>query len=130
MGRSTARVLLALAAVGGAALHLAYPAVARSHQVQKTPVLSAQAKRGLALAEARCAACHGLTADASSPNPEAPPFEAVANQNGLTRATLSRFLRNSHNFPVAMNFAIARSDGDALAAYMLTLQGPGYRPGI
>lgn len=130
MGRHAGLALLVLAAAGAVVLPSAQSAAARSGHAVRTPILSVQAKRGLAFAKTRCAGCHGLTKDAGSPNPEAPPFEAVANQDGLTRSTLSEFLRNSHNFPAAMNFAIAPREGDALAAYMLTLKRPDYRPGI
>lgn len=96
----------------------------------KAPILSAHAKRGLAFAQARCAGCHGLTADASSPNPESPPFEAIVNAPGLTRSTLRQFLRESHNYPQAMNFTVAPSDIEDLARFMLTLKRSDYRPAI
>ena len=57
-------------------------------------------------------------------------FEAVANQHGLTRATLRTFLRDSHNFPEAMQFKVERRHIDDLAAYMITLRKPGYKPEI
>jgi hypothetical protein len=43
---------------------------------------------------------------------------------------LRAFLRDSHNYPAAMNFTIDRQAIGDLAAYMLTLQSPDYRPGI
>lgn len=94
------------------------------------PVASAPAERGRAFAEVRCSACHAITAVGISPNPESPPFAAVVNKPGITRETLRQFLRDSHNFPAAMNFKVEPEQIDDLADYMLTLQAPGYRPPI
>lgn len=94
------------------------------------PKLSKPAQRGLAFAEQRCAACHGVTANAPSPNPESPAFEDIANTPGLTRDTLRVFLRDSHNFPAAMNFKVPQRRINDLADYMVTLQRPDYRPAI
>lgn len=88
------------------------------------------AERGQAFAQARCSACHAITAQGISPNPESPPFAAVVNKPGITRDTLRQFLRDSHNFPGAMNFRVEPEQIDDLADYMLTLQTPGYRPPI
>ena len=87
-------------------------------------------ERGHAFAEARCSACHAITPQGISPNPESPPFDAVVNKPGITRDTLRQFLRDSHNFPGAMNFRVEPEQIDDLADYMLTLQTPGYRPPI
>lgn len=91
---------------------------------------SGQSSRGLAFAQANCSGCHAVTAGRGSPNPEAPPFEVVVNTQGLTAATLKPWLRNSHNFPTMMNFAIAADHIDDLAAYMTTLQRSDYTPPI
>jgi len=95
-----------------------------------SPVLSASAKRGLAIATQRCSGCHAVTTGRGSPNPESPPFEAVANQQGLTGTTLRQFLRDSHNYPAAMNFKIERGAINDLADYIVTLKSRTYRPGI
>lgn len=93
--------------------------------------LSPGAKRGLALANANCAGCHAITANASqSPNPRAPTFELVANREGLTRETLTSFLRDAHNYPEAMQFTLGPKQADDLAAYMLTLRRADYHPPI
>ena len=94
----------------------------------KAPALSRSAQRGLAFAQTHCAACHGVSASTSSPNPESPPFEDVANTPGLTRSTLRRFLSDSHNFPAAMQFSVTTAHIRDLSAYIVTLQKPGYRP--
>lgn len=92
--------------------------------------LAAPAAHGLAFAQARCAACHAVVAGRASPNPDAPAFEAVVNTPGLTAATLTPWLQDSHNFPAMMNFAIAPGQIADLAAYMLTLRRDDYRPPI
>jgi len=96
----------------------------------RTDANRAAAKRGFRMAQDHCAACHGITANASSPNPEAPPWDAVVNKPGLTRATLAQFLRDSHNYPDAMNFRIDPARINDLAAYMITLQRPNFHPPI
>lgn len=93
------------------------------------PILTA-VERGQAFAQARCSACHAITADGVSPNPESPPFAAIINKPGLTRDTLRGFLRDSHNFPDAMNFHVEPEQVNDLADYMLTLRTPDYRPPI
>ncbi len=92
--------------------------------------LTEQEARGYAFAKANCAGCHAITGTAGSPNPEAPPFEAVVNTKGLTARTLETFLRDSHNFPGQMAFAIDPAKVDDVTAYMLTLKRPGYHPPI
>ncbi|MFD1104640.1 c-type cytochrome [Sphingobium olei] len=87
------------------------------------------AARGAAFARAHCAACHAVE-PGFSPKPEAPTFEAIANARGLTIDTLRPWLRDSHNFPEVMNFAIAPEQVDDLAAHILTLKSPDYRPPI
>lgn len=92
--------------------------------------LTAKERRGLAFAEAHCAQCHAVRAGAGSPNPESPGFEAVANMPGLTDYSLRRYLIDSHNYPAAMNFTVAPAQADDLAAYVITLRKPGYKPEI
>lgn len=85
--------------------------------------------RGLAFAQAHCSTCHAVETG-SSPRPEAPTFAAIINTPELTADTLRPWLGNSHNFPEMMNFAIAPEQIDDLAAYMLTLKDPAYKPPI
>jgi mono/diheme cytochrome c family protein len=80
------------------------------------------AARGLAFAQAHCSRCHAVAANQLSPNPEAPPFEAVVATPGLTRETLTAWLASSHNFPEMMSFSIDAGRIDDLSAYMLTLR--------
>lgn len=88
----------------------------------------ADARRGLAFARERCAACHAVAANMTSLNPEAAPFEDIANRPGLTDETLRAFLRDSHNFPAAMNFAVDPGHIADLSAWIVTLRQEGYRP--
>lgn len=92
------------------------------------PALSSSAKRGLAFAQQHCAVCHGVIRNSSSPNPESPPFEEIANREGLTGMTLRQFLQDSHNYPEAMNFKVERRRIRDLADYVVTLKRPGYKP--
>ena len=115
------------------ALALIAAAVGVQPLVAKVPVkskvsLGAQARRGLVFAQQRCSGCHGVVENRSSPNPESPPFEDIANRPNVTQATLRQFLRDSHNFPAAMNFEVDNSRISDLAAYIVTLKKPGYRP--
>ncbi|MCJ2177037.1 c-type cytochrome [Novosphingobium album (ex Hu et al. 2023)] len=102
-------------------------AAATSPPVETTAPMKG-AQRGLAFAQQHCAECHGVTANTLSPNPESPPFEDIANRNGLTAETLSQFLIDSHNFPAAMDFTVTGTQASDLAAWMLTMRKPDYQP--
>ena len=69
-----------------------------------------------------------MTANSISPNPESPPFEDIANWPGVTRTTLRQFLRDSHNYPAAMQFRVEQARIRDLADYVLTLKKTGYQP--
>lgn len=88
--------------------------------------LTKQARRGLAFAQSHCASCHAVAVNAISGNPESPAFEMIVNAPGLTRETLTVFLRDSHNFPATMDFEIEPAQIDDLAAYMMTLRQDNY----
>ncbi len=96
--------------------------------VNAAPTLSPTARRGLAFADQHCAACHSVRANGSSANPEAPPWDDIANRPGTTQATLRTFLRDSHNYPAAMYFRVDARRIRDLGAYIVSLQKPGYRP--
>ena len=119
-------VSLALAAVAlPFVLSACAPAKLPARQVIE---LTEQEARGYSFAKANCSGCHGITANASSPNPESPPFDAIVNTKGVTARTLETFLRDSHNFPGQMAFEIDPQKVDDVAAYMLTLKRADYRP--
>lgn len=111
-----------------------------SAPVQSAPAQSASppgetssadlAASGHALAQAVCSVCHAVERSQLSPNPKSPPFEDIANQRGLTAGTLAEWLRSAHNYPADMNFALAPTKADDLAAYIVTLQAPDYKPPI
>lgn len=84
--------------------------------------------RGLALAKARCAGCHSVVSNGTSPDPEAPSFEDIANRAGITRSTMREFLRDSHNYPAAMGFELRAAEVAELSDHVLRLQKPGHRP--
>ncbi|MEY4160705.1 MAG: hypothetical protein RLZZ136_1326 [Pseudomonadota bacterium] len=105
------------------------PHASASLRIKPQP-LSGRAKKGYIFAKAHCAACHGITANATSPNPASPPFDAIANMPALSALTFGRFLDDSHNFPEAMNFKVNHKHTGDLAAYILTLRGEDYRPAI
>jgi mono/diheme cytochrome c family protein len=81
----------------------------------------------LALAQASCGGCHAVGRTGTSSNSNAPPFAAIANQEGLTAETLSYWLRGAHNYPREMDFSLRESEVNSLVAYMLTLRDPNYR---
>ncbi len=125
MQRPLALTALALACATIPAL----PATgAAAHAAKPRTALSAGAKRGLAFAQQRCSACHSVTTNSISPNPESPPFEDIANRPGVTRLSLRQFLRDSHNYPAAMNFRVEQARIRDLADYVLTMKKAGYRP--
>ena len=84
----------------------------------------------LALAQGACGGCHAVERYDLSPNPEAPPFAAIVNREGLTRETLATWLRDAHNYPEEMDFFLYEQEVDTLVEHMLTLRDPEYRPGI
>ena len=88
---------------------------------------SPAASRGHAYAQAACSGCHETGLYGTSSNPNAPPFGAIANQEGVTAETLSTWLRSAHNYPIEMNFLLHDDDADALAAYFLSLKVRNYR---
>jgi mono/diheme cytochrome c family protein len=103
--------------------------VACQEQPLAGPSGSTPQSRGRAFAQASCAACHAIGRDStSSPNPKAPPFPAIVNQQDLTAETLSSWLRDAHNYPSEMEFQLDSSKVDDLVTYMLTLSDPNYRP--
>lgn len=91
------------------------------------PAPSTAPPRGQAFAQASCGGCHAVGLYGTSSNPNAPPFGAIVNQEGLTAETLSVWLRGAHNYPREMDFYLIEREVSELVAYMLTLRDPNYR---
>jgi len=113
-----------------AQIGLAVGAVGCQPLTPATRSAAAEPHPGLAFAQASCGGCHAVGRQSVSPNPEAPPFAAIVNQEGLTGNTLAAWLRNAHNYPAEMKFSLERRQVNELVSYMLTLRDPNYRPGI
>jgi len=79
-------------------------------------------QQGLAFAREACAACHAVERrQPSSPNPQAPPFDAIANTRGMTGMALYAFLRTSH--PTMPNLILEADEIANVTAYILSLKG-------
>jgi mono/diheme cytochrome c family protein len=91
------------------------------------PGVSTTADRGRAFAQASCSGCHAVARFGSSSNPDAPPFPAIANQEGLSAESLTYWLRGAHNYPQEMDFHLNERQVEELVAYLLTLRDPNYR---
>jgi mono/diheme cytochrome c family protein len=91
------------------------------------PAPATTSPEGHAFAQASCGGCHAVGRYGNSPNPNSPPFPAIANQEGLTAETLSVWLRGAHNYPSEMDFQLRDREVEALVAYMLTLRDPNYQ---
>lgn len=77
--------------------------------------------RGLAYAQRVCAACHAVEAgQMTSPNPQAPPFEVIANLPGMTSTALNAWLHSPH--PSMPNIIVAPGDRGDVAAYFNSLK--------
>jgi mono/diheme cytochrome c family protein len=83
--------------------------------------------RGQAFAEATCGGCHAVTLYGRSSNPNAPPFGYIANQEGVTKETLTVWLSGAHNYPMEMDFYLQAREVDDLVGYLLSLKDPHYR---
>lgn len=108
-------------------LCLLLPLVACQNLSSPRPSSSTAMLPGQVFAEASCSGCHAIGRYGSSSNPNAPPFAYIANQEGLTGATLSYWLRGAHNYPFEMDFNLNERQVNDLVAYMLTLRDPHYR---
>jgi mono/diheme cytochrome c family protein len=94
----------------------ASPAPAADSALEKNGVA-----RGLAYAEATCAACHAVRAgETRSPNPRAPAFQSVANTPGMTPIALNVWLHTSH--PTMPNLIIDPNRTEDVSAYIGSLK--------
>lgn len=79
------------------------------------------------LVSAVCGSCHAATPGALSPLPQAPSFPSIANREGLTRETLTTYLRDAHNYPDIMDVGLTDADVALVVDYMMSLKDPDYR---
>lgn len=77
-----------------------------------------------ALAQGACGGCHSVERHGLSPVPKAPEFAVIANLNGLTRASLTTWLRQAHNYPLEMDFYLETDEVKQLVRYIMTLRDP------
>ena len=118
-------VSIALALFAGACAYSA-----SEHGVAGAPALddssSADYDR-LAFVQAACGGCHSVEPPDLSPNPMSPPFEDIANREGVTKATLVSWLTEAHNYPEVMDFDLDPTQVEDIADYILTLRSDDYR---
>lgn len=91
---------------------------------------SASGMNAHALAQAACGGCHSVERNGLSPNPKAPEFPTIANRRGLTRASLTTWLRGAHNYPAEMDFYLEDDEVGKLVRYIMTLEDDNYEPPI
>ena len=91
------------------------------------PVATSAPMPGQAFAQASCGSCHAVGRYGHSSNINAPPFMAIVNQEGLTRETLTTWLRGAHNYPSEMDFYLRDAQVEQIVDYMLTLRDPNYQ---
>jgi mono/diheme cytochrome c family protein len=83
-----------------------------------------QPPKGLAVAERLCADCHAIgRKEATSPNPAAPRFEAIAASRGMSATALNAALQTSHR--TMPNIILEPDDLRNLIAYILSLRPGG-----
>jgi mono/diheme cytochrome c family protein len=79
----------------------------------------ADASMGLLIAQDNCSRCHQIGGAGDSPNPNAPPFSAIASRPGMTGEGLAAWLGEAHNYPVEMGFHLEPHQVDSLALYIM-----------
>ena len=109
-------LIVAVFALGGCQMAESSPAISA------TPVTLDDAVQAPPFVEGICGECHGVTAFAVSPHPEAPGFANIASRPGITRETLTTFLADAHNYPAQMDVDLDEGDISVVARYMLTLR--------
>jgi mono/diheme cytochrome c family protein len=78
-------------------------------------------QQGSTFARRVCAPCHAVEpAQSSSPNPQAPTFDAIAQAPSTTEMALYAFLRTPH--PTMPNFILKADDTSNVVAYLLSLK--------
>ncbi|HEY7647107.1 MAG TPA: c-type cytochrome [Hyphomicrobiales bacterium] len=79
------------------------------------------AHQGLLYASRHCTECHTIERGGwTSPNPDAPPFQALANTQGVSWIVLTAWLQSSHkSMP---NLLVEPKDREDVIAYILSLK--------
>jgi mono/diheme cytochrome c family protein len=81
----------------------------------------AAATRGFDYAQQTCASCHAIAAgEALSPNPAAPPFQAIAETPGMTVTALDVWLHSPH--PTMPHLLVEPEHIDDVSAYLRSLR--------
>jgi mono/diheme cytochrome c family protein len=79
------------------------------------------ARRGHALAQRVCAACHAIASGRPSPNADAPSFDAIANLPGMSARALTVALQTSHR--TMPNLVLGDDETRNVIAFILSLRG-------
>ncbi len=96
-------------------LSAAIPATAVSQQI-------GDAEKGLQYASEVCSGCHAVRPEQlTSPLPQAPRFEDVANISGMTAIALTAWLQTSH--PTMPNIRMTDEEMRNVIQYILSLKG-------
>ena len=80
-----------------------------------------ESSRGLKVARVNCSACHAISRNEQlSPNPNAPPFQRVADTPGMTEIALNHLMHSAHKtMPLII---LPPEDQRHLIAYVLSLR--------
>jgi mono/diheme cytochrome c family protein len=81
-------------------------------------------ERGAALARGLCGHCHAIGTSGESPHPAAPRFRTLDAQTDLSKLAQrirEGLLTGHEDMPM---FRFNRTDADAMAAYIRSIQGP------
>jgi len=98
---------------------------------QKSPPVEAAMSRPppdeLALVQTSCGECHAVRKNEISHRSNAPAFPDIVNTQGVTRETLTTWLRGAHNYPSEMDFYLDDRKVDAIVNYLFTLREPKFK---
>jgi mono/diheme cytochrome c family protein len=78
---------------------------------------------GFTYAKEVCANCHAIVSNETSPVPEAPAFDEIANRPGMSAEVLLEWMQTVH--PTMPNITLEREDLIDVIAYILTHKDKG-----
>jgi mono/diheme cytochrome c family protein len=123
METSMERVVLALIATTMSAVVSAQ--TVETHPVapsRRGLVRSASLEHGSAMARQVCGECHAIERGrTTSPNPEAPAFQVIADTPGMSNVALRAFLYTPHR--KMPNIVLSRDEADDIIEYIRSLAG-------